>query len=158
MSPGERARMSATLESMLNKQVFLVQNGQDEVLVNAAKFYRTLMHWCRVNDIRNPEQYWIDPSSPPAQQAYAAKQQAAQAQDQKRQSLMDRAIGTRETEVALDKYKHDSSLQHSYWSDVLDSEVEEAKIVGKATTDLLTARESGPKQLPKPENGKGKAT
>jgi hypothetical protein len=49
-------------------------------------------------------------------------------------------------------------LQHSYWSDVLDSEVEEAKIVGKATTDLIGARESAPKLLAKPESGsKGKA-
>jgi hypothetical protein len=50
---------------------------------------------------------------------------------------MQRAIGTEETRVALDKYKHDSSLQHSYWADVLNSEIEEAKIVGSATTTLL---------------------
>lgn len=158
MSPGERARMAATLSGLLDKQIFLAQNGQDDVLVNADKFYRTMMHWLRVSDIRNPEQYMLDPSSPESQQAYGAKQKAAQQQAQQRQSLMDRAIGTKETQIGLDKYKHDSSLQHSYWSDVLDSEVEEAKIVGKATTDLIGARESAPKLLGKPESGsKGKA-
>lgn len=156
MSPGERARMAAALERMLDHQMQLAQLGMDEVLVSAQKYYRTMMQWCRVSDLRNPEQYWIDPASPPAQQAFAQKQQAAQAQNQQRQNLMNRAIGTRESEVALDKYKHDSSLQHSYWSDVLTSEVDEAKIVGKATTDLLLAREN-PRQLPKPENGKGEA-
>jgi hypothetical protein len=153
MSPGERARMAGALQTMLGAQMQLAQLGMDEVLVNAQKFYRTMMQWCRVSDLRNPEQYWIDPSSPPAQQAFQQKQQAAQQQNQQRQNLMDRAIGTRETEVALDKYKHDSSLQHSYWSDVLGSEVDEAKIVGKATSDLLLARETP--QLPKPETGKG---
>lgn len=155
MSPGERARMAGTLSDLLNKQVFLAENGMDDVLVNADKFYRTMMHWLRVSDIRNPEQYMLDPSSDESRQAFAGKQKAAQQQSQQRQSLMDRAIGTKETEIGLDKYKHDSSLQHSYWSDVLDSEVEEAKIVGKATTDLIGMRESVPK-LPKPENGKGK--
>jgi hypothetical protein len=66
---------------------------------------------------------------------------------------MDRAIGTKETEVALGKYKHDSSLQHDYWKDNLDADIEEAKIVGGATERLLTARESVPK-LPKPETAK----
>lgn len=144
MSPGERARQAATFENLLGKQVQLAQLGMEEVLVNAPKFYRTVMSWLRVSDIRNPEAYMVDPSSPGAQRALQAKQQAAQQDAQKRQSLMDRAIGTRETEIALDKYKHDSSLQFDYWDSVLDSEVEEAKIVGKATTDLLLTRESAP--------------
>jgi hypothetical protein len=146
MSPGERARQAATLENLLNKQITLARDlGMEDVLVSAPKFYRTMMTWLRVSDVRNPEAYMVDPSSPDAQRAMQQKQQAAQQESQQRKSLMDRAIGTRETEIALDKYKHDSSLQHSYWSDVLDSDVEEAKIVGKATTDLLLARESVPK-------------
>jgi len=157
-SPGERARVAAALERLLEKQELLAsQFGMDEVLINAQKYYRTLMQWCRVSDLANPEQYFINPSSQAAQQALASKAQAAQQDAQQRKSLMDRAIGTKETTIALDKYKHDSSLQHSYWSDVLGSEVEEAKIVGGATTELLKTRESAQKQLPKPESGsKGK--
>jgi hypothetical protein len=153
MSPGERARLAGALERMLDHQMQLAQLGMDEVLVSAQKYYRTMMQWCRVSDLRNPEQYWIDPASPQAQQAFQQKQAAAQDQAQKRQSLMDRAIGTKETEVALGKYKHDSSLQHDYWKDNLDADIEEAKIVGGATERLLTARESVPK-LPKPETAK----
>jgi hypothetical protein len=156
MSPGERARMAGALERMLDHQMQLAQLGMDEVLVSAQKYYRTMMQWCRVSDLRNPEQYWVDPQSPEAQQALKQKQAAAQDQAQKRQSLMDRAIGFKETGLSLDKYKHDSSLQHEYWSDNLDADVEEAKIVGGATERLLTARESVPK-LPKPETAKGKA-
>lgn len=157
MSPGERQRLAGVYERTLDKQIALAQAGMDDVLVNVDKFYRTMMQWQRVSDVRNPEQFWVDPSSPEAQQALQRKAAAAQQQAKQRQSLMDRAIGTEETRVALDKYKHDSTLQHSYWSDVLDSEVAEAQIVGKATTDLLSAllsaRESVPKQLAKPESG-----
>lgn len=153
MSVGERQRLASVFERMLDKQIALAQAGMDEVLVNADKFYQTMLHWLRVSDVRNPELYWIDPSSPAAQKAFAQKAASAQQQAQQRQSLMDRAIGTEETRVGLDKYKHDSSLQHSYWKDVLDSEVSEAQIVGKATTDLLLARESAPKQIGGPESG-----
>lgn len=150
MSPGERARMAATLEKLLDKQIALAQMGLDGVLIDAPKYYRTLMAWLRVSDCRNPEQYSLDPNTPEAQQALKGKQQAAQQQEKRRQNLMDRAIANEENRTALDKYKHDSSLEHSYWSDVLDSEVEEAKIVGDGTVKLLSARESVPK-LPKPE-------
>lgn len=157
-SPGERARVAAALERLLEKQELLAgQFGMDEVLVNAQKYYRTLMQWCRVSDLANPEQYLINPTSPQAQQALKQKQATAQQESKARQSLMDRAIGTKETQISLDKYKHDSSLQHSYWSDVLGSEVEEAKIVGGATTELLKARESVPK-LPRPESGQKETT
>ena len=67
-----------------------------------------------------------------------------------RLDAMDRAIANEENRTALDKYKHDSSLEHSYWNDVLDSEVKKTKIVGNGTVKLLSARESVPK-LPKPE-------
>lgn len=149
MSPGERKRLADTLEKMLNWQVQLAGQGMDEVLVSVRNFYRTLMTWARVNDVRNPEQFYIDPQSDGAVKALAAKSQLAQASEKRRQSLMDRAIGTEETRVALDKYKHDSSLQHDYWADVLNSEIEEAKIVGSATTELLKQqRESARNVIP----------
>lgn len=153
MSPGERARMAAALGKMLDSQLALADKGLDEVLVNATRFYRTLMAWARVNDIRNPEQYFIDPESPEARRAFALKTKAAQQDAGKRQNLMERAIGKEEAVVALDKYKHDSSLVHKYWSDVLDSEVEEARIVGDSTTKLLLAR----KEPGNDGNGKDKA-
>lgn len=147
MSPGERARMAATLRQMLNDQVQLVQaGGMDEVLVNLSTFYRTYLAWLRVSDIRNPDQFWIDPESPAAQEALELKSKAAQADAQRRQNLLERAIGKEEAVVALDKYKHDSQLEFDYWAGVNESEIEEAKIVGHATTELLKAREvpSGP--------------
>jgi hypothetical protein len=149
MSPGERARIASTLRQMLNDQVQLVQAANmDEVLVNLGTFYRTYLAWLRVSDIRNPEQFWLDPESDASQQALELKSKSAAADAQKRQNLLDRAIGKEEAVVALDKYKHDSQLELKYWEGVNDSEIEEAKIVGHATTELLKARET-------PANGSG---
>lgn len=142
MSPGERQRQSAAFMTMLNAQMQLAQQGMDEVLVNVYGFYRTMMSWARVNDVRNPEQYFIDPRSPEAQQAFKVKAESARAEQQKREALMTRAIGTRETEVALGKYTHDSQLQYNYWERVLNSEIEEAKLVGAAATKLLEAQQA----------------
>jgi hypothetical protein len=141
MSPGERSRKATALLQMLNMQIQLAQLGMDEVLTNVVGFYRTLMDWARVSEIQNPEQYLVDPQSEQAQKALKLKAQKAQADDAARKSLMNRAIGTEETKLGLDKYKHDSTLQHKYWDGVLHSEIEEAKIVGHATTELLKARE-----------------
>jgi hypothetical protein len=158
MSPGERSRQAQTFLTMLDAQLKLAGQGMDEVLINVHSFYRTLMAWARTMDIRNPEQYWIDPQSDAAQQALATKAKQAQAETQARRSLMDRAIGTEETRVGLDKYKHDSRLQFDYWNAVLGSEVEEAKIVGDATSKALQARESAKvtpiKQLAAPAKGR----
>lgn len=142
MAPTERARLAATYRTMLEDQVTLAKLGMDGELVTAQKFYRTVMAWLRVCDVPNPEQFYVDPSSEPAKTAAQAKQKTAQADADKRAALMERAIGTEETRVALDKYKHDSSLQFDYWKGVLDSDVAEAQIVGEATADLLQARES----------------
>lgn len=142
MAPGERERLAQTYRTMLQDQIELAKMGMDGQLVDASKFYRTLMTWARVRDVRNPEQFWIDPASEGAQKVGAQKSAAAQADAKARQALMERAIGTQETTVALDKYKHDSKLQYDYWKGVLDSDVAEAQIVGSATADLLKARES----------------
>lgn len=140
MSPGERARQGNALRQMLNDQIALAEKGQDEVLVNVVGFYRTLMAWARTVDIRNPEQFWVNPESPNAVKAFKQKTDAAIRAANERKALMERAIGKEEAVVALDKYKHDSELQFKYWDAVLDSEVAEAQIVGDSTTKLLLAQ------------------
>lgn len=143
MSPGERARQANALRTMLDAQLALAKEGMDEILVDAKTFYRTLMTWARVSDVRNPEQFWIDPESPRAVQAMELKTKNAQRTAAMRQALLERAVGKEEATVALDKYKHDSSLQFDYWKGVMDSEAKEAEIVGHATTELLKARADG---------------
>lgn len=142
MAPGELERLCGTYRTMLTDQIAMAEKGMDGQLVDATKFYRTLMTWARLRSVRNPEQFWIDPASPGAQAVAKQKGDAARADAAARQALMERAIGTQETQIGLDKYKHDSKLQYDYWKGVLDSDVAEAQIVGSATVDLLKQRES----------------
>lgn len=154
MSPGERARRAAALLTLLDTQVKLAQLGMDEVLVNLTGFYATLMDWARVSDIQNPEQYFVDPESVPAQQAIMSKQKAAAEQKAQQQALMQQAIELEQLKTAFEKYKTDAELQFKYYAEVLGAEIEEAKIAGKATTDLLAAKSKGKE---KAANGEEKA-
>jgi hypothetical protein len=143
MSPGERARKSAALQNVLQSQVSLAEQGMDDVLVNVEGFYKVLMDWARNSDIQNPEQYFIDPRSEEAQAAMKSKAEAANKQTQLQQSLTQQAIGLEQMRLSFEKYKQDAELQFKYWDSVLGAEVEEAKIVGKATTDLLKTKTAG---------------
>jgi hypothetical protein len=139
MSPGERSRKAAALNQILQAQINLAQQGMQDVLVSPDGFYKALMDWARVSEIANPEQYFIDPMSPEAQQAAQFKAQAAQQAQQKQEALMTQAVQTEQLKPAVDKYKHDSELQFKYWEKTMDVEVEEAKIAGDATVKMLAA-------------------
>jgi len=143
MSAGERARQANALLVMLEKQAQLAQFGMEGVLVNLPGFYRTLTDWARVADIRNPEQYLVDPESPEAVKAMQDKNAAAAQAKNAQQQLMNQALALEQLRTAFDKYKSDSELQFRYYDAVLSAEVEEAKIAGQATTELLKAKEQG---------------
>lgn len=143
MSPGERARKANTLHEMLKMQVDLAREGMSDVLVNAPSFYRTVMDWGRVSDIPNPEQYWIDPDSEGAQQALQTMREQAEQIAQQQRALTAQALELEQIRAAMDKYKHDSELQFRYYDAVLGAEIEEAKLIGKATVDLSKQQMEG---------------
>lgn len=140
MSPGERQRRAATLESMLGKQLELAANGLDEVLVNVEGFYQALMDWARTLDVPNPEQYWIDPRTDEAKAAMKRKEQERAKTAAMQQRLIDMALELEQTQTLLGKYKADQETQFKYWNAVLGAEIEEAKLTGKGIVDILSAR------------------
>lgn len=157
MSPGERTRRANTLMQILNSQIALAEKGMDEVLVNIDGFYKTLMDWARISEVQNPEQYFVDPQSPQARQAMQSKQAAAQQQEQMKKALMQQAIGLEQLRTALDKYAGDADRQFKYYDAVLKAEIEEAKIAGKATTELLKAKQQGKEQANGPKDSSAAA-
>ena len=140
MSVGERSRLVASLGAILERQLALSDQGLDDVLVNIDGFYAALMDWARAADIAQPEQYFVDPTSEASKAALQQKQAAAKKAQQDKSTLLDQALGLERLRTAFEKYKQDTDLQFKYWSDNLGSEVEEAKIVGAATTTLEAAR------------------
>lgn len=136
----ERARVSAILDSLMQKQVLLAQNGMEEILIDVEAFYNTLIDWLRINDIEIPERYLLDPRTEKAQQAFKAKHAAQQAAQQKQDALMQQAIGLEQVRAALDKYTHDSELQFKYYQAVLQAQIEEAKLTMQGFIDLVKPR------------------
>ena len=139
MSPGERARLVAATGKVLDVQLMLAEKDMDDVLVNAGGFYKTLLDWCRANDLEVPEQYWLDPTAEPQVKALQGKQQAAQAQADEQRALMGQAVGLEQLDKAMQKYKTDLEYTFKTWAETLHAEIEEAKIVGTATADLIAA-------------------
>ena len=92
----------------------------------------------RAGGVAAPRRHWIDPRSPEAQQAMQQKAQAQQAQKEEEKELQERLfmtqimIGDRENKTDL--IKHFTDLRHKYWSDVLDSEVEELRVQAQGST------------------------
>ncbi len=143
MSPGERARKVATYEKIIDAQIGLAREGMDEVLVNIDGFYRALTDWGRAADLPNPEQYFVDPQTPEAQQAIKAKQDQAAQQEAQSRALMATAVGLEQVRTAFDKYRADQETTLEVWKETLRAEIEEAKIVGKATADLVSQTKFG---------------
>jgi hypothetical protein len=141
MSPGERQRLQLALEKFLNWQIALAREGMDEVLVYLEGFFKVLMDWARVAEIPNPEQYFVNPASPESKKALQSKQAAAKEQEKQKQMLMRQAIALEQLRTAVEKYAGDADRQFKYWEAVLKAQVEEAKIVGNATTELIKAKE-----------------
>lgn len=145
MSPGERARRAQSLEALSNMQIGLADKGMDEVLVSLDNYYNLIMDWCRAQDIVNPEQYFVDPRSEQSVNARKAKTAQAQQDTQAQQAFLQQAVELEQMRTAFDKYRQDTELQFKYWQETLRAEIEEAKIVGAATADMLKAKTNGQK-------------
>lgn len=144
MTQGEKQQRLAALNTVVQQQVGFITQGKDGEITDSGKVFNAVMDWSRAADLENPEQYWIDPDSEPAQAAKKAKgEQQAQAQQAQaaQQKEMFESQQRMQAELfglskQLEKYMHDSELVFKYASDRLSAEVDEAKIVGAATTDL----------------------
>lgn len=138
MSPGERSRKVAAMGKILDSQLSLSDQGMDGVLVDKDGFYKGLMDWARLAEIPNPEQYYIDPQTPEALQAFKDKQASEAAAVDANKALMNHAVGLEQLRTAFAKYKVDQDISFKYWKETLEAQIEEAKIVGQVAGDLVT--------------------
>ena len=146
LSDTERRSKAMALTQNLQYQMAAMQAGLDGVLVDAAGIYQSLADWVRASDLDAVENFYIDPESEEAQQAYASKaqlqQQTAQAEEDLKQRMFDQEQG-------LDRYKHDTQLQFDKWEAELKAGIEEMKITGQAIADMEL--EALKQQAPEPE-------
>jgi hypothetical protein len=156
MSPGERARRVNALGEVINAQMMLSDKGMDQVLVDLDGFNRALLDWARLSEVQNPEQYFIDPESDRSKAALQNKQKQAEEFDNQKKTLMQQAFGLEQLRTAFEKYRTDAELQFKYFDSVLNSEIEEAKLVGNATAQLNSKQEEGNENAKAGSNGVGR--
>lgn len=151
MSPGERARQAATLDKMLQTQIQLDQLGMDGILVNLEGFYSLLMDWARMSGVAHPERYYVDPRSDASLKEQDGKRKSQQAQQKQQAQLVTQAVELEKLRTALEKYKADTDNAIEIWAKKVDAkleyaklgqqaEIEEARLVAPAATELLRAR------------------
>lgn len=135
-SLNDRARESNVLSQLLDRQAFLAANGMEEILVGVNEYYAAMNSWLRINDIENPEKFLIDPRSDKAMQAMRSKTQARQAQTQKQDAMLQQTVALEQVRTALEKYRIDVETQFKYYSEVLNAQIEEAKITANGVIEI----------------------
>lgn len=135
-SLNERARESAILERLLDRQAFLAANGMEEILVGVNEYYQAMNAWLRVNDIENPEKFMIDPRSDKAIEAMKSKAIQGQQAQKKQDALLNQAVALEQVRAALEKYRIDVETQFKYYAEVLQAQIEEAKITTGAVVEI----------------------
>ena len=77
LSRGERARRQAALAGVIGQQEKDAQNGQMNILVDHQAMYQARRDLTAMHGLDDPEQYWVNPESPGAQQQIAQNGQMA---------------------------------------------------------------------------------
>jgi len=146
----ERMVQQVAIEKIIMKQEQYMQMGYEGIVTDKDCHHRALLDHARMSGIDHPEKYWINPGSEKAQQAMQGKQQQQQEQQLEQQKLQNQLIGAQVAEVQRNAYNDQQEIKLKYDElrlkyDELAAkiEIEEAKIVGKATTDLELAQIKG---------------
>ncbi len=153
MSPGERQRRSQALGAFIDLQMKLAGMGMEDILVDAERYYRALCDWARLNDIKRPEQYFINPASPGAQKAFKAKADAAAQQQQAAAQLQKTALALEQMGHAVKKYGIDVNAAVEKYKADSSSDAKEAEL----TIGLVKDRETAERDLKAPKPIEGKA-
>jgi hypothetical protein len=133
MTTAEKAQRVMSLSQVLQHQMMLMQTGAAGVLVDSGNIYNAMTDWVRASNLETPEQYMVDPQSEEAQAVQAQQAEQQQAQQQQLQQLQQRMV---EQEQAFELEKQRRDLEYKRWSDLLDAEVEEAKITEQGISDM----------------------
>jgi hypothetical protein len=115
LSLGDRRAQAQQLDTVIARQIEALAQGRDGVLVDLPQLHNAFLDQARFLGLSAPEQYWIDPQSPPAQQAAQAKQQQMEQQQQMAQQAAQQAaqqqaellVTIENIKAEVDKYKVD---------------------------------------------------
>ena len=134
---GERMLQASTLQMGLQLYAQGMSQGLDGVLMTLPGMYKMTVDWLRLNLINDPESYFVDPTSPQAQQAGQQKQQQQQ-QNAKFQAQM--LALPEQMKGQYEQYKSDQKTQFDYFNAVLDAMVKANQTETQGAIDVIGAR------------------
>jgi len=118
MSVGERGTRIGALQAIKADHAQDQQSGMQGIMSSPETLYRARVDLLRLSGIPNPEQYYIDPSSPQAQQAMQQQQQSAQQQAQEAQQKEQQMMQFQYSLMTdIEKVKAEAKLQAQQMAD-----------------------------------------
>jgi hypothetical protein len=118
MSVGERTQRISALQQVTQAQMSDMQTGQAGVMSDLNGQYQARIDMARLGGLPQPEQYFVDPSSPQAQQAQQqAAEQAQQAQQAQQQQAQEQMQFQYSLMMDMEKIKAESKLQAQQMAD-----------------------------------------
>jgi hypothetical protein len=138
MTTAEKSQRVMSLGQVLQHQMQLMMTGAGGMLVDPGNIYNAMTDWVRASNLDTPEQYMVDPQSPEAQAAAQQQQQQQQQMQEQMQQLQQQMVAQQQ-QFELEKQRRD--LEYKRWSDLLDAEVEEAKITETGITEMAKLRQ-----------------
>jgi hypothetical protein len=130
-SKTQRAEKSMALSQVMAWQTQAMQAGKAGVLTDDKKLFNAAFDWIGAQQLRQPERYITDPSSPGAQQA-------AQGQAQQQAAARTAQGDAARAALMLEKYKIDSGTLADMVAQLAKLGIEEAKL----TQDTLAIDEA----------------
>lgn len=140
LSTADRSAYAANVLQVLQQQIAAMERGQDGVLVDLPRVHNALLDFARMMGLPAPDQYWLDPKSPEAQQAQQQKQQQAQeAKEEAKQAAQMQAqimLAIEQIRADVERYKSDWDHQKAVNDQTLKLVELAAKYPAEAISDL----------------------
>jgi hypothetical protein len=133
MTTTEKAERLMALSQVLQQMQAMLATGGSGIIVDLPRFYNAMGDWIRTANLGSPDQYLVDPKSQEAQQAIEQKNQSSQQQTEQQVRMQAELIKLTQ-DFELEKQRRD--LEYKAWSDKLDAEVEEAKMVSNGVIEV----------------------
>jgi hypothetical protein len=140
MTTMERAAKVSALAQLAQQQQQLISLGADGVLVDFSRFYNSMADWIRANNLGNPDEYLIDPTSPQAMQAQQGKAMQAQAQQRALEQMQAQLV---QMQHHFELTKQENDLRFKYYDANLNAQVEEAKMTADGIVKIQTSQPAG---------------
>ena len=146
LSPQERSRKANSLQLVIQQQAALMEQGGNGIIVDLNGVHRAMLDWMKAVDLDNGEKYFIDPESQESQQAAQQQSETAEQDKQFQAQILTSEAAAAEENSKRDAANDQGKLAFDYFDAILKAEIEEAKIVGAATTQLEAIQAAGAKR------------